>query len=144
MKRIMTFSNIRFAIEVVLIVILVAILIARPSLSSAAPQSIENNALASPVWYTCGTPDQVAVFTNRVHVHCQTVTGSPTMPDAVHWFAVSTADSAMASRFMSIIQSAVLTTQPLYLFVDSADLSGGNFNCATGDCRRLYGVELLR
>lgn len=142
MKRLLTFSNIRLVLEIVLIVVLVVVIIARPSISSAAPKITENSALASPTWYQCVTPDQVAAFTNRVHVHCTNVTGPTTV--TARWFAVSTADSAMASRFMSIIQSAVLTTQPLYLYIDPNDLSGADFGCAIGDCRRLWGVELMR
>jgi hypothetical protein len=143
MKRILTPANIRLGVEIVLIIAALFVIAGRITPTTAAPLEPAAPAAPSAVgWYQCVTPNQVAVFLNRVHVHCTSV--SPTIA-GVTWFAVPTApDSAAASRFMSLFQSAVLTNQPLLLFVDPNDTSGTSFGCGSGDCRRLQGAELQR
>lgn len=150
MKRILTFANLRLVVEIILIIAALLIvsgritptvaapLPANPAAGAAAPSSLAGG------WYICNTPDQVAVFLNRVHVHCNSVTGPAGLPTDVKWFAVPTSpDSATASRFMSLFQSAILTNQPLWLYLDPTDTSGSSFGCGSGDCRRLQGAELL-
>lgn len=140
MQRIFSSANIRLTLEVVLLTAALVFILSRSTPTEAAPTVMEPAAPASTSWHTCNSPDQVAVFTNRVHVHCASTTPAIS---GVSWFAVPTApDSAAASRFMSVIQTAMIAGRPLLLWVDPADLSGGSFGCGTGDCRRLYGVEM--
>jgi hypothetical protein len=122
-----------------MVIAALAFAFSRSSSSQAAHQP-DAAAPAASAWYTCVNPDQVAVFLNRVHVHCGST--NPTIA-GVTWFAVPTApDSAAASRFMSLFQSAMITGRPLLLWLDPADLTGGTFGCGTGDCRRITGAEM--
>lgn len=140
MKRIFSSANIRLTLEVVLLTAALVFILSRSTPTEAAPTVMEPAVPAATSWHTCNSPDQVAVFTNRVHVHCASTTPAIS---GVTWFAVPTApDSAAASRFMSVIQTAMIAGRPLLLWVDPSDLSGGTFGCSTGDCRRLYGVEM--
>ncbi len=139
MKRLLTFSNLRLVVEIVLLLAALAFGFSRILPTQAAPAA-EPAAPAAADWYLCNNPDQVAVFLNRVHVRCTST--NPTIA-GVSWFAVPTSpDSAAASRFMSIFQSAMITGRPLWLFLDPADTSGASFGCNSGDCRRLQGAEM--
>jgi hypothetical protein len=87
--------------------------------------------------FTC-TPISVASFTNRVHVRC-----SAAAPGGIYWFAVSTKDSGMASRFLSIFTTAKVTGKNIFIWYDAADLSGGAWGCLNSDCRNISGAEVL-
>ena len=139
MKRFSSLANLRLIVEVLLVVAALFIIFSRSTPTEAAPAAAP---AASPntAWYTCNSPDQVAVFLMRVHVHCAST--NPTIA-GVSWFAVPTSpDSAAASRFMSIFQSAMVAGRPLLLYVDPTDTSGSSFGCGSGDCRRLLGAEI--
>jgi len=88
--------------------------------------------------FTC-TPVGVATFTNRVHVRCSTA--AP--PGGIYWFAVSTANSASASRFLSIFTTAMVTGKNLRIWYTPSDTSGSAFGCLVSDCRTATGAEVL-
>ncbi len=139
MKRFLTSANVRLVLEIVLVVAALVLALSRSATTQAAPVLAPENPAATD-WYECVTPDQVAVFGSRVHVHCAST--NPTIA-GIHWFAVPTSpDSASASRYMSIFQSALVANKRLFLFVDPNDTSGGSFGCGTGDCRRIVGAEI--
>jgi hypothetical protein len=139
MKRIFSLANLRLIVEILLVVAALTIILSRstPTEAAAVPAPA---AAPNAGWYTCNSPDQVAVFFNRVHVRCTSTT--PTI-SGVSWFAVPTSpDSAVASRFLGIFQSALVAGRPLILYVDPADTTGSSFGCGAGDCRRLIGAEI--
>ena len=145
MKRLFTVSNTRLVIEMALIVVLLPLAFSgQASTQAAAPGAPDApDALG---WYVCNSPNHVGLFTNRVHIYCTTTTpvGSATaLSSAIHWFAVPTApDSAMASRFMSLLQTSVITAKPVWVQADPNDTSGTSFGCSAADCRRMYGMEM--
>jgi hypothetical protein len=62
---------------------------------------------------------------------------------AITWFTYPTApDSAAASRFMSLLQTSVITARPIWVMLDPSDTSGSGFGCNPADCRRFYGMEM--
>lgn len=139
MKRYLTSANVRLALEIVLVAAALVFALSRSVPTQAAPVLAPENPAATN-WYLCVTPDQVAVFGNRVHVHCAST--NPTIA-GIGWFAVPTSpDSATASRYLSLFQSAMIANKPLYLFLDPSDISGGSFGCNPGDCRRIVGAEI--
>ncbi len=97
-------------------------------------------------WYQCNALNHVAVFTERVHIFCQTTTpiaGAPALSAAITWFAIPTLpDSATASRFMSLLQTSVITARTIWLQVDPNDTSGSAFGCGAANCRKFVGVEM--
>ena len=96
-------------------------------------------------WYVCNGPNHVGLFTNRVHIYCASTTPVQNAPalTGISWFAVPTApDSAMASRFMSLLQTSVIASKPIWLEVNPSDTSGTSFGCSAADCRRIYGMEM--
>ncbi len=142
MKRFFKLSNARLAFEVLLVITVLAALLSH-SLATRAASPQAPDAL---YWYQCNGPNNhVAVFTDRVHIYCDTTTpisGAPPIA-AVHWFAVSTSgDSAAASRFMSLLQTSVITARVIWVQVDPNDTSGTSFGCGSGDCRKMYGMEM--
>lgn len=144
MKRFLNPSRLRLACEVLLIALVLAAGLSRfiPTRAAAAPAP---NAPTATYWYVCNPANHVGVFPDRVHVYCATTTPIGGAPDisGIHWFAVSTTtDSASASRYMSLLQTAVITAKPIWLMVDPNDTSGVSFGCAAADCRRLYGMEM--
>ena len=145
MKRLFTLSNLRIALEIVLVALLTFAVLSKNFTTQAAdPQ--EPEAPDAVYWYVCNPPNHVAVFTNRVHVYCSTtspVANAPSLNAAIFWFAVPTSpDSAAASRFMSLMQTAFITAKPIWLEVNPSDTSGSSFGCGAGDCRRIYGMEM--
>jgi hypothetical protein len=144
MKRLFTVSNIRLVIEIALIVVLLVLAFSRQATTQAAvpgaPQAPD-----AVFWYVCNGPNHVGLFTNRVHIYCASTTPLQNAPalTGISWFAVPTApDSAMASRFMSLLQTSVIAAKPIWLQVDPNDTSGTSFGCGASDCRRIYGVEM--
>lgn len=94
----------------------------------------------NPAWYTCTAPiSDVAVFNNRVHVRCSGV--SPAI-SGVYWFAVPTTDSANASRYLSIFQTALLSGKTLVFWLDPNDTSGADWGCHASDCRAVMGAKV--
>lgn len=145
MKYTPTFSNLRVALEILLIIILVLMTLSFKS----APGAATTQAPEAPEalnWYVCNAPNHIGLFKNRVHIYCGTTTpiaGAPVLSSSIHWFAIPTApDSAAASRFMSLMQTSVITSKPVWLQVDPVDTSGSSFGCNASDCRRIYGLEM--
>ena len=143
MKRILTFSNIRLAAEILLVTALVAGGFSR-SFKARAESPDAPDAIG---WYQCNGPSEhVAAFTNRVHLYCQSTTpiGNATALSAlITWFAVPTSpDSMAAARFMSLAQTGLITGRTLWVEADPNDTSGTSFGCGSTDCRKAYGLEL--
>jgi uncharacterized protein YchJ len=139
MKRYLTSANVRLVLEIVLLACALVFALSRSVPTEAAPALAPENPAATN-WYECVTPDQVAVFATRVHVHCAST--NPTIA-GVSWFAVPTSpDSAYASRVLSVFQSAMVANKRLWLYVDPSDTSGSIFGCNSGDCRRIVGAEI--
>jgi hypothetical protein len=122
--------------------LVVALPITSTTQASAQQEPVAPTAL---YWYQCNATNHVAVFTNRVHIYCTTtapVGAAPALP-GISWFAFPTGpDSAAASRFMSIMQSAKIIGGTVWVEVDPNDTSGTTFGCGASDCRRIYGIEL--
>jgi hypothetical protein len=93
-------------------------------------------ASAAEVWSDC-VPTAVATYQGRVHVRCAASVGG-----GIIYFAVQTTDAAYAARFVSVASSALVAGRTLKVLYDPADLTGGSFGCATGDCRRAHALEL--
>jgi hypothetical protein len=146
MKRFLTLANLRLAIEIILVIAALTFTLSRsmPTEAASAPAPEAPNAL---YWYACNAPAtmHIGLFSNRIHVYCPTTTaiaGAPPIP-AIFWFAVPTSpDSAAASRYLSLFQSAAISGRILWVQVDPLDTSGTSFGCGSGDCRRIYGAEL--
>jgi hypothetical protein len=145
MKRFLNFSSLRLAGEIVLLVALLWVAFTHNITTKAAgPQAPE--VPDAFYWYVCNPTNHVAVFTDRVHIYCQTTTpvaGAPALNAAITWFAVATApDSAAASRFMSLLQTSVITARPIWILLDPNDTSGSSFGCGSANCRRIIGMEM--
>jgi hypothetical protein len=92
--------------------------------------------------FTCNTPIlNVGVFNSpapgRVHVHC-----SNSIVDdgqTITYWAVKGDDSATASRFLSIFNTALATGRTLTLYYNSKD-NGSAWGCNYNDCRPIVGV----
>jgi hypothetical protein len=148
MKSVFARSNLRVLLSVLAAIVLVLLALSH----NAAPRASAAEALAAPgpmYWYQCDGPatsNHIGLFTNRVHIYCPSTTpvgGAPALSSSIHWFAFPTApDSAAASRFMSLLQTSVLTSRPVWVQVDPTDTSGSSFGCGSGDCRRIYGMEM--
>lgn len=145
MKRTLTLSNLRLALEVLLVLVLALLTLS----SSSAPVTANAQEPESPealYWYQCNAPNHVGLFSTRVHIFCSSTTpisGAPALGSGIHYFAVPTApDSAAASRYMSLLQTSVITAKPIWLQVNPTDTSGTSFGCGSADCRRIYGMEM--
>jgi hypothetical protein len=117
-------------------IVLVLVLVALVLLPRAAAGS---QASAAPDVFTC-TPTGVAAYTNRVHVRCSTA--AP--PGGIYYFAVSTANSASASRFLSIFTTAMVTGKTVRIHYTPSDTSGTAFGCLASDCRTATGAEVMQ
>lgn len=105
-----------------------------------APQAPDNNPadLAAPdgsVWKTC-TPNNVAVYSSRIHVRCnESYSG-------IRYFAYPTRDAAAAARYLSLLTSAQVAGHTLSILYDPADTSGASYGCAASDCRPIQAALL--
>ena len=128
--------HIKFA-AVVLLVMLALV----ASLTASTPNKASTPAVApaTPTDYHTCTPIGVATFTSRVHVRCSTAA-----PGGIYWFAVSTADSGSASRFLSVFMTAKVTGKNLGIFYTASDTSGNAWGCSASDCRVAWGAEVLQ
>jgi hypothetical protein len=142
MKRFLTLSNLRLSLEAVLVFAVLAVAVSHfvPT-QAAASQSPE----AGDYWYQCDSPNHIGLFTNRIHIFCTTTTpisGAPVLT-GIYWFTFPTSpDSAAASRFLSLLQTSVITGKPVWLLLDPNDTSGSSFGCGASNCRRIYGMEM--
>ena len=118
------------------IMLAIPLLVITLLLVASAPT--QASAPAAPTaFYQC-TPDNVAAFTNRVHVHCTVAYNS-----TIYWFAFCNAkDSATASRMLSVFTAAKALNGHIGLYFDPNDLSGTNCDCGSGDCRVITGAEV--
>jgi hypothetical protein len=64
-------------------------------------------------------------------------------PGGILYFAYPTKDNANASRFLSVLSTALAAGRQVDILFDSADLSGTAYGCAASDCRPIQGVALL-
>jgi hypothetical protein len=128
---------VRYAKPVAALVLVLVALAVLPRVGAQSRASAQASSAAAST-FTC-TPVGVAAFTNRVHVRCSTA--AP--PGGIYWFAVSTADSASASRFLSIFTTAMVTGRNVRIWYSTSDTSGGEFGCLVSDCRRATGAEVL-
>jgi hypothetical protein len=110
------------------------------SAPAPAAQAPDNNPtdLAAPdaaTWVTC-TPNNVAAFSNRIHVRCnESYSG-------IRYFAYPTTNAAAAARFLSLLASAQVAGHTLQILYDPADTSGTAYGCLASDCRPLQAVAL--
>ena len=146
MKRFLSLSSMRLAFEVILISMLLVAAVSQ-SINTRAASPGAPEAPNAQYWYICNPPNHVAVFLDRVHVFCTTtsivVGGTPALDSNIFWFAFPTApDSASASRFMSLLQTSLITGRSIWLLVDPNDTSGSVFGCGGANCRRIYAVEM--
>ena len=88
---------------------------------------------AAETWTSC-TPVNVTVYSvgaKRIHVKCaQAVNG-------IRYYALSSTDTALMARVLSLITSAQVAGRTLSILNDPADLSGQAWGCANSDCRVL-------
>ncbi len=110
------------------------------SAPAPAAQAPDNNPadLAAPnaaTWVTC-TPNNVAAYSNRIHVLCnESYSG-------IHYFAYPTTNAAAAARYLSLLTSAKVAGHTLRILYDPADTSGPAYGCAASDCRPIQAVAL--
>jgi len=102
----------------------------RPSVVAAAEPDAST-------WYRC-TPANTTAYTSRIHVKCTVATAG-----GILYFAYPTRDTANASRFLSLLSTAVVAGKQVDILYDPADLSGASYGCATSDCRPIIGIALL-
>ncbi len=145
MKRSLSLSTLHVAFEVLLVIVL--LMVAFPNtVTTQATTLKEPEEPTAFYWYVCNAPNHIGLFTNRLHIFCKStspVAGAPSLDPAILWFAFPTSpDSAGASRFMSLLQTSVITSKPIWLNLDPNDTSGSAFGCGGANCRRIYGMEM--
>lgn len=84
---------------------------------------------------TC-TPASISVWVTapRVHVLCSTSIGG------IRYFAVSTKDSAVAARVLSVLTAAQVAGRTLFITYNPADTSGTKIGCEASNCRLIEAV----
>ncbi|GAB4534559.1 MAG: hypothetical protein Fur0018_24470 [Anaerolineales bacterium] len=99
------------------------------------PANLEVEAPEGSTWVTC-TPNNVAVFSERIHVKCnESYSG-------VRYFAYPTTNAAATARFLSLLTSAQVAGHTLSILYNPADTSGTAYGCAASDCRPFQAVIL--
>jgi len=144
MNRVLSSSKLRSLFEILVIIAL--LMVAFPdTITTKATTLSEPESPSAQYWYQCNATNHIGLFTNRIHIYCSSTTpiaGAPTLT-GILWFAFPTSpDSAAASRFMSLMQTSVISGRALWLQVDPNDTSGSAFGCYSNDCRRIYGMEM--
>lgn len=145
MKRFESISTLRLYLEILLVFAL--LMVAFPNaITTRATAQQEPQAPTALYWYQCNAINHIGLFTNRLHIFCATTTpiaGAPALDPAITWFAFPTSpDSAAASRFLSLLQTSVITAKPIWVNLDPSDTSGSSFGCGGANCRRIYGMEM--
>lgn len=85
--------------------------------------------------------ENVAAFTNRVHVRCDAVAGGGLIVPPV-FFSVEVS-SPLADKLLILGAAAIETNRPLHLTYEG--LPGqNNPGCQVSDCRRLLSVWLMK
>lgn len=97
------------------------------------------SALAPAADFVC-QPTEVAVYQGRLHVRCsQTVNDGG---DVIRFWAVSTANSQHANRFLTLAASALVSGRDLKMSYTPGDTSGSAFGCQANDCRVPWAITL--
>ncbi len=91
---------------------------------------------AAPVWSDC-VPVLTGTFANRIHVKC-----AAPVSGGIVWFAVDASKVDYANRFMSMVNTALVSGKTLTVNYDPADTGGAAFGCQAKDCRRAYGINM--
>lgn len=91
---------------------------------------------AAGVWSDC-VPVLTGSFANRIHVKC-----AASVAGGIRWFAVDTTKADFASRFMSLVNTALVSGKTLSVYYDPADTSGTAFGCDAADCRKVIGINM--
>jgi len=147
MKRFLTHENLRLGVEILLVIAVVALVFTSSHPTRAEDGGGPDNPQASYYWYRCDTSAtaHVAVFNNRIHINCPATTavnGGPALTN-IYWFAFpSSPDSALASRYLSIFETAVISGKNIWLQLDPLDTSGSSYGCSITDCRQISAAEL--
>ena len=145
MKRFLSLSTVRVSIEILLVIVLLMVALPNAITTKASAQQ-EPEAPTAYYWYQCNPATHVGLFSNRVHMFCNSTTpvsGAPALNSAIKWFAYPTLpDSAEASRFMSMMQTSRITGITVWFQLNPNDTSGSSFGCGSGDCRRIIAIEL--
>ncbi len=145
-KQSISFPRFQMIVELALLLGVLSLLISSSSPSQAAsPAALKPAAPgAANAQYACSGVLDVEVFTNRVLVHCSAALPAPGSPviNGINWFGVPTTDSASASRFLGLFQTALLSGKTLVLYLDPADTSGAAWGCDAADCRTLSGATV--
>ncbi len=108
-------------------------------LASAALGAIGTAHAAAPIFTARSCQlDEVASFSNRVHLHCA-ATGAA-LTDKAAYYAVE-ANSAMAQSVIQIGLQALAAHKPVDVFYDNSILNNPD-GCLKTDCNRLLGVSI--
>lgn len=89
---------------------------------------------AEPASHTCRAIE-IATFSNRIHVRCDTAASG-----GIVYFAVPTANNAHAARILSTLLAGHIAGKQMVMGYDATDTSGDAFDCRQADCRRLHYV----
>ena len=93
--------------------------------------------------FTCTIAD-VAVFPDRIHVHCSNFATNGSA-NTINFFAISTTDAAVADRFLTLAATAVSGSRPVIIAYDTvyANHSFSNVSsCDQSNCRIPYQFAL--
>ena len=93
-------------------------------------------AQAATVWSDC-VPVLTGTFANRTHVKCASAVSG-----GIEWFAVDSTKVDYANRFMSMVNTALVSGKTLTINYDPADKSGAAFGCGANDCRKALGINM--
>jgi len=91
---------------------------------------------AATVWSDC-VPVLTGTFANRTHVKC-----AASVSGGIIWFAVDSSKTDYANRFMSMVNTALVSGKTLTVNYDPADTSGAAFGCGASDCRKALGINM--
>lgn len=86
---------------------------------------------------TACTPNQVGVFTNRIHVRC-----AASVAGGIWFFALPTTDAAHTNRMLSLLNSALVGGRSLTIDYNPSSTAGTSIGCQSGDCRLINYVMM--
>jgi arabinogalactan endo-1,4-beta-galactosidase len=95
-----------------------------------------SDATAGGVWSDC-VPVLTGTFANRIHVKC-----ASSVSGGIRWFAVDNLKTDYANRFMSIVNTALVSGKTLSVYYDPGDTSATAFGCGAKDCRKAIGINM--
>jgi hypothetical protein len=141
LKR-LTILKLGFYLGFVILGILIGLYLGntRMETATAAVVNQPSEVLAAPeapsAQHVC-VPENVAIFTNRIHIKCTTAADG-----GIRYFALSTADSKHTARVLSLLLTAKASGQRVGVDYNPNDTSGGAIGCATSDCRLIRWVYI--